>query len=349
MGEQTATLLALAAAGPISTSQFWGEWVIHLNPGSSQSLAAAVGALSTDVSSLIPNTYLWQFASGTPTGQLQAVAATRDVGWYYPLVSQVPLQRVSRFIPNDPSFSQQWHLQNTGQAGGTPGNDINIVNAWNVATGSGVQIGIVDTGQDFTHPDLAPNHWTNPGEIPNNGIDDDGNGLVDDVDGWDFVSNDNNPSPGPGEDHGTAVAGTAAARGNNSLGVVGSAFDAQIVSIRGGTLNDAADAAALSYMRQVVDIYYASWGPLDNGMNLTAPGPLTRAAMQAAVTSGRGGLGNIYTWAAGNGRTFNDNVNYDGFANSRFVIAVAALNNNGAQASYSEPGAPILVTAPGGD
>lgn len=132
-----------------------------------------------------------------------------------------------------------------------------------------------------------------------------------------------------------------------AVSVVGDAFNPQFVSILGGTLNDAADADALAYQRNFIDIYNSSWGPIDDGMNLTAPGPLTQAALQAGVHLGRDSLGSIFVWAAGNGLTANDNVNYDGFANSRFVIAVSALDPTGVQAFYSEPGAPILVTAPG--
>ena len=114
--------------------------------------------------------------------------------------------------PNDPQFPQLWGMENTGQTGGTPGADISATNAWDVFTGSGtVLIGVIDTGVDYNHPDLAANIYVNPGEIPNNGIDDDLNGYIDDVHGWDFYNDDNDPMDD--HYHGTHCAGTVGAVG----------------------------------------------------------------------------------------------------------------------------------------
>ena len=125
--------------------------------------------------------------------------------------------------PNDPMASQQWYL------GAFPG--VNAKAAWDTTTGDTTQIiGIIDTGVDWAHPDLAPNIWRNWGEIPGNGIDDDGNGKIDDVRGWDFVNNDNNPMDD--NSHGTHVAGIAAAKGNNSIGIAGIAWNAKIMPIK---------------------------------------------------------------------------------------------------------------------
>lgn len=123
-------------------------------------------------------------------------------------------------VPNDPRFNQQYHLNNTGQTGGTADADIDAPEAWDIEDGDpSVVIAIVDSGTQLNHPDLAAGLWTNSGEIPGNLVDDDSNGFVDDNQGWDFGSNDN--VPGPDYPHGTWVAGVAAAPSNNGKGVCG--------------------------------------------------------------------------------------------------------------------------------
>ena len=126
--------------------------------------------------------------------------------------------------PNDPRFNLEWGLQNTGQVvngiAGTADADIRATQAWDVFTGDpNFVIADLDSGMQYTHPDLAANVWTNPGEIPDNGIDDDGDGFIDDVHGWDFYSNDNDPADANG--HGTHTAGTIGARGDNGVGITG--------------------------------------------------------------------------------------------------------------------------------
>jgi subtilisin family serine protease len=153
--------------------------------------------------------------------------------------------RHALLVPNDPLFGAQWALHNVGQAvAGAPpapapvaGADIRAAAAWDVTTGSpSVAVGIIDTGVAAGHPDLAPNIWTNPGEVPGNGIDDDGNGRVDDVHGWDFVGNDNTPddvtAPGRNPGHGTHVAGTIGARGNDGAGVAGVTWSSSLLPVR---------------------------------------------------------------------------------------------------------------------
>jgi subtilisin-like proprotein convertase family protein len=112
-------------------------------------------------------------------------------------------------------------------------------------------------------------------------------------------------------------------------------------------MTDLMEALSMSLFNQDIDIYNNSWGPPDTGSinNGSRPGPLALAALEAGVTDGRDGLGSVYVWAGGNGRQAGDNINYDGYANSRFTIAVGAIDNNGVQAFYSEPGAPLIVSA----
>ncbi len=154
-------------------------------------------------------------------------------------------------IPNDTSFNNQWGLYNNGQIiygwWGIAGADINAVNAWNISTGSSnVVIAVLDTGIDLNHIDLQGNLWINRGEIPNDGIDNDNNGYIDDYYGWDFFNNDNDPSDDNG--HGTSIAGVIAAVGNNSQGITGVMWNAQIMTLKFldkygyGTDEDALDA-----------------------------------------------------------------------------------------------------------
>lgn len=232
----------------------------------------------------------------------------------------------TRSVPNDPLFASQWHLRNTGQNGGTAGWDANVTPVWDTYKGDGVTIGIVDDGLQYTHPDLAPNY--------------------DAADSWNFLNNTSDPAPQSGDDHGTSVAGVAGAKGNNGTGVSGVAPNARLAGLRvvGDAMTDAREAGALSYHPAAVDIYSNSWGPTDDGETLEGPGPLALAALRDGATTGRGGKGNIYVWAAGNGLQYDDNVNYDGYANSRYTIAVTAIDFNGKQSYYAEPGAPILVS-----
>ena len=136
-------------------------------------------------------------------------------------------------------------MNNYGQSGGTTDADIDAPEAWDITTGSrDVVIGVIDSGVDVTHPDLAANIWVNPGETPNNGIDDDGNGFIDDVNGWDFYDDDNTPNDGNG--HGTHVAGTIGAVGNNNLGITGVNWEVSILPLRFLGNNGVAGQAMLS-------------------------------------------------------------------------------------------------------
>ena len=138
-------------------------------------------------------------------------------------------------IPNDEIFSCLWGMLNTGQpvAGdpGTPGADIRATQGWEVWTGDpDFRIAVIDTGVFCNHPDLQANVWTNPDEIPGNGIDDDGNGYVDDIHGYDFYNEDGDPMDDG--NHGTHVAGTIGAVGNNWIGVVGVNWQCKIVALK---------------------------------------------------------------------------------------------------------------------
>ncbi|MEM9836130.1 MAG: S8 family serine peptidase [Bacteroidota bacterium] len=140
-----------------------------------------------------------------------------------------------RATPNDPRYSDQWQLNNTGQAGGNEGADFNVESAWDVTTGGVTPNGdtivvcAIDNGYDTDHVDLVDNLWTNLDEIPDNGIDDDNNGFIDDVHGWNTADDNNDLEGGP---HGTSVAGIIGATGNNSLGVTGMSWNVKVMMIR---------------------------------------------------------------------------------------------------------------------
>jgi subtilisin family serine protease len=256
-------------------------------------------------------------------------------------------------VPNDPSFGTLWGLHNTGQSGGTADADIDAPEAWDLTTGSSsVVVAVLDTGVDFSHPDLSGRQWVNPGEIPANGIDDDGNGFIDDLNGWDFFDGDADPTDTEG--HGTHVAGTIGARGDNSVGVTGVAWDVRIIGLRflgptGGTTADAVDA---------YDYAVALKGA---GVNLVAVnnswggGGYSQALKDAIDAAGAAGI--LSPCATGNDGTDIDlTPHYPSSYASNSIIAVAASDRNDTMALFSNygavgadlfaPGRSILSTIP---
>ena len=282
------------------------------------------GAQSVSASQFVENGYTLEFQSGMDLQEAaDLLSVLPDFDYLHPNTLVTP---VVAAVPNDPLYPDQWHFNNTGQSGGLAGADSNIESVWDNYTGRGVVLGIIDDSFETGHEDFA--------------------GKVNTVIDFDYEDGDNDPNPDAANDnHGTAVAGIAGAAGDNGIGGVGAAWDAELVGLKliGGPLTDNQIASALSHESQVIDIYNNSWGPASNGRTFsTAPESL--AALETAAQDGRGGLGNIHVFAAGNSNQFNDNVNYAGYAKSRHTIAVAALLDTGVQASYSNPGAPLIVS-----
>jgi len=245
--------------------------------------------------------------------------------------------------PNDPYFNDLWGLNNTGQTGGTSDADIDAPEAWNICNGSdGIVIADIDTGIDINHPDLAANIWTNLNEIPGNGIDDDGNGYIDDIHGWDFVNEDNTVYDGI-DDHGTHTAGTIGAVGNNGIGVTGVNWNVKVMPLKfleynSGNTSDAIEA--FSYVAKMgVKITSNSWGYVG--------GP--EQAMKDAIDAS----GALCIFAAGNSSMDNDAgyPDYTAYPSSYpldNIISVAATDHNDELASFSNWGAATVdLAAPG--
>ena len=132
-------------------------------------------------------------------------------------------------LPDDALFGSQWHLLNTGQSFGSLDLDIRAPEAWKInAVSPTINVAVIDGGVDTAHPDLIDNLWINTNEVPLNGIDDDGNGYVDDINGWNFAEKSNQLLPG---EHGTHVAGIIGAKGNNKIGVSGITWDVELMSL----------------------------------------------------------------------------------------------------------------------
>ena len=268
---------AIAQAWDIPVDSTTESWVVGLAAGQSPELLQQLGFEDAVQTPYLPNTFILSFAESRSVTELQEqISGLNSVEFCYPLIAE---QLYSRLIPTDTGFRHQWYLSNTGQAmpgqtAGTAGQDINVVTAWDSSRGNGVVIGIVDDGVQYTHYDLAANAWTNPGEIAGNGIDDDGNGYIDDVYGYDFNSGDGDPAPVGPQTHGTQMAGIAAASMGNipghTSGIVGTAMGAKFASLRltAAASTDAQQAAALSYQNQAIQIYNNSWGSADNGRSL---------------------------------------------------------------------------------
>ncbi|MBF0196810.1 MAG: S8 family serine peptidase [Planctomycetes bacterium] len=247
-------------------------------------------------------------------------------------------------IPSDPLFSDLYGLHNTGQNGGLADADIDAPEAWNITGGtSTVLVGVIDTGVDYNHPDIVENMWVNPGEIPGNGRDDDGNGYIDDVHGYDFINYDSDPMDD--HYHGTHVAGTIAAK-SNQVGVVGVAWDVKIVAIKflgpnGGSTSGAIDSVAYANALGL-PITNNSWG---------GGGPST--ALQHVIAQSQ-----LFVAAAGNdGQNTDSYPHYPSSYDLDNIISVAASDKSDQLAYFSNygvnsvdlaaPGVSILSLAPG--
>lgn len=239
-------------------------------------------------------------------------------------------------VPNDPLYAQQWHLQNSGSPSGTAGADVNAEDAWDFSVGHpDVIIAILDSGVEITHPDLAPNIWHNAAETLN-GIDDDANGFIDDLNGWDFFNDDADVTGS--FFHGTRVAGMVAARPNDGFGVAGLAAGwggtpgCRVLAIGiGDTFPDAAvidDAIlyAVDHGARVINLSISINPDVAIDLALAAA-----AANDVLVVAAAGNNGNFVTYPA----------------THPAVMAVAATTRHDTVASFSGPGPAVEIAAPG--
>ncbi len=324
--------LALDAAGPAPPDPHAANpsrILVRFRPGlDDQTLAPAVAGTTVGPAlGLVPGLREVSLDSGVGVaGALAAYRADPRV------LSADPdyLVRVRR-TPNDPNLGAQWNLQNTGQLGGKADADIDAPQAWDVTTGTGrTVVAVIDSGIDYTHPDLAANVWTNPGEIPGNGIDDDHNGYVDDVHGYDFVDDTGDPMDDNG--HGTEVAGVIGAVGDNGIGVAGVDWHVKLMALKfldangDGYTSDA--IRALNYaVKMGASISNNSWG--DDSYN-----PLLAQAIANARAAGH-----IFVVAAGNDGTNTDATpTYPTDYASDNVVAVAGTDQSDNLAWFSDYG-----------
>jgi len=213
-------------------------------------------------------------------------------------------------LPTDPGFASQWSLHNTTIAA----NDANLMPAWKAGfTGQNVIVAIVEQGWNITHPDLAAKFSTDASQV---------------------IAF----SP----DHGTSVAGIVGMIADNGIGGAGAAYGAGLSRLSIGT--SAINAAAFGFRNDLNFVKNNSWGPPDNGVarKLTS---VEAAAIEDAIANGRGGMGTIFVWAAGNGGTGVDRVDYDQYASNRRTVAVGAIDSQDRRSLYSEPGASLMLVA----
>ncbi|SIO26764.1 FG-GAP repeat-containing protein [Singulisphaera sp. GP187] len=254
---------------------------------------------------------------------------------------------VNSTTPNDPNFSTLYGLDNTAQAGGVQDADIDAPEAWDLTTGSSrVVVGVIDSGVDYNHPDLAANMWRNPGEIPGDGIDNDGNGYKDDVYGYDFINGDGDPMDDYG--HGTHVAGTLGAVGNNGVGVTGVNWQSRIMALKflgaDGTGPISAAISALNYATMMRNSYGVNIRLTNNSWG---GGAFSQAMSDAIAASGNAGM--LFVVAAGNNSANSDySTTYPASYNLPNIIVVAATDQSDALASFSNYGATTVdLAAPG--
>ena len=308
------------------------EVALELAPGTDSSLVLADLPGGTNRGALPFASGYFVVTSLDPAGApaLANVLQTR------PGVRNVEVQLARHYelmrAPNDTYFSSQWHLLATAaNSGANAGRDINLTNVWDRYRGAGITIGILDSGVELAHADLS--------------------GNINTALSHDFADRDAdaNPVNWLTEHHGTAVAGIAAAPGNNLRGVAGVAYEAQLAVHRlivDDPVTDTQIGAALAHRLDAIPIKNNSWGAATQGADLNPLSGLLARALTDAAATGRGGCGTLFVFSSGNYAEFGDDVNYDALKNSVYSILAAAISQDGTAPSFSNPGAALVVGAP---
>ncbi|KYG66739.1 subtilase [Bdellovibrio bacteriovorus] len=346
-----ATLGALMVAANVFAAEpeaVPGEFIVKLkSPISSQSLSV----LSTElgyIKDVIPNQNI--IVIKRPMFEIQSTVVKSlsehpDVD----IIEPNFIYRISK-TPNDPMLGQLWGMKNIGQPDsqkkdGIAGMDINAEKAWDIQTGSrDVIVAVIDTGVDFNHPDLKDNMWTNEAELKGQaGVDDDGNGIVDDIYGASFV-NANAPTGNPLDDHGhgTHCSGTIGAKGDDGKGIVGVAWNVRIMGVK---FLSASGSGSLDGALKAID--YATSKGAKVLSNSWGGGGYSETLKQAIERSNAAGA--IFVAAAGNESNNNDSSpTYPATYDVPNVLSVAAVDNRGQIASFSNYGkTKVHVGAPG--
>jgi len=338
---------ASAAVKPGSASgqgTLGNQVIVRVAPGLGRADARALASRIGTRIRRLPLPGLGLFA--VPPGQSSRSAA-RHAARLPGVVYAEPDQIVDfRALPNDPYFGRQWSLRNSGQrllsTTGRPGADIGASVGWDLETGSrSVIVADLDTGADLTHPDLAANIWVNPGEIAGNHVDDDLNGLTDDVNGWDWADSDSSPDDSIGFDqgHGTQTSSIIGAVGNNGIGIAGVSWEVSLMPLRVATLSDT--ISAFIYAR-------------DKGarvVNFSAGFPFYSQALKDTI----GNLGTVLVVNAADNGGFNgegDNSDRVGDFPCKFtsanLVCVAASNQLDQLTQFTNFGrASVDLAAPG--